>query len=212
MKIVVFGATGGTGAKLVERGLAAGDEIVAVARRPEAIVMRHDRLTIKKGDALDADSVRDAIRGMDAVISAIGPANNRKPGTVISVGIANMVNACKALGVKRFVFESGLMVGDGHGLSFVGRIGTAIFRRIHQELCDDKRKAEANLRANSDALDWVIVRPPSLDHSPARGGYRFGADLDLNVLKKLSHEDAAEFLLRAAKENAFVHLVLDVGF
>lgn len=210
MKLVVFGATGGTGTKVVEQGLLAGHEVVAVARRPEAITARHDRLSVLKGDVLAPDTVRAAVRGADAVISAIGPANNRRPGTLVSDGVANIIDACVAEGVKRFVFESGLMVGDGRGLPLTGRIGVGIFRWIHSDLCADKRKAESAIRASD--LDWVIVRPPTLVHEPAKGGYRSGTDLDLNVRKTLSHADAAEFLVRVAADTALKSVVLDVGY
>jgi len=210
MKIVVFGATGGTGAKLVERGLAAGHHVVAVARRPEAVDTHHERLVVVKGDVLVLETVRAAVRGADVVISAIGPADNKRPGTLVSAGVANIIDACAAEGVKRFVFESGIMVGTGRGLSLPMRIGLALFRWRHSELCDDKRKAEAAIRQSG--LDWVIVRPPTLVHEPARGGYRVGIDLDLNLQKTLPHADVAELLVRLAEETTRKSEVLDVGY
>ncbi len=209
MKIAIFGATGGTGSQLVERGLAE-HEIIAVARRPEAITAKHDRLRVVKGDVLDPASIAAAIAGADAVISAIGPANNKEPGTLISDGVANLVAACTKAGIARFVFESGLMVGDARGLSPFGKLGVAIYRAMNKKLCADKRIAEATIQAST--LDWVIVRPPALDHSPARGGYKHGVDIRLNPAKKLSHADAADFLLRVAGDGALARTVQDVGF
>ena len=72
MKIVVFGATGGTGERIVERALAEGHEVVAVARKPEAFTTRHSRLKVVKGDVLDPASVATAIVGADAVLSSVG--------------------------------------------------------------------------------------------------------------------------------------------
>jgi uncharacterized protein YbjT (DUF2867 family) len=37
VKIAVFGATGSTGRKVIERALALGHEVMAIARRPQAI-------------------------------------------------------------------------------------------------------------------------------------------------------------------------------
>jgi hypothetical protein len=143
------------------------------------------------------------------VISAIGPANNKQPGTLISDGIRNIVAAARAAGVKRIVFESGLMLSDGHELSFLGRIGVAIFRRLNRLLYEDKVKAEATLRASD--LEWVIVRPPGLDHSPATGRYVVGVDLRINPAKNLSHADAGDFLVRAAVEAAWARKTVNVG-
>lgn len=210
MKIVVFGATGGTGSQVIERGLAGGHDMIAAARRPEAITTKHDKLRVVKADVLDAASVEAAVAGADAIISTIGPADNKKPGTLISRGVDNMIAAAKKTGVRRFVFESGIMVGDGRGLSFFGRIGVSFYRRMNRALCEDKRVAEAAIRASD--LDWVIVRPPTLVHEPAKGGYKFGVDARLAVMKPLSHADAAEFLLRTASEPTFVRTIQDVGY
>ncbi len=73
-----------TGRHVVDHALAAGHTVVAVARRPDAIKTEHAALTIARGDVLDPLSIRAAIAGVDAVISAFGPANNKKPGTLIS--------------------------------------------------------------------------------------------------------------------------------
>ncbi len=208
MKIVVFGATGGTGKEVVTRALRDHD-VVAVARRPEAVTAKHDRLRVVKGDVLDAASVAAAMTGADAVISTIGPANNKEPGTLISQGVEHMIVACKHTGVQRFVFESGLMVGDGRGLSLFGRLGVAVFRRLNAKLCADKRIAE--LAIQHSALDWVIVRPVTLVDAPARGDYKFGIDARLNPAKKLSHADTADFLVRVSEDPKFVRTIQDVG-
>jgi putative NADH-flavin reductase len=209
MKIVVFGATGGTGKQIVECALAAGHEVIAVARKPEAVITDHEKLRVAKGDVLDPESVAAAVAGADAVLSAIGPADNKHPGTLISDGIKNIVAACTAARVPRFVFESGLMVGDGRGLSLISKIGVSIYRRLNKELCADKRIAEATIQASS--LDWVIVRPVALDDSPARGNYKTGTDIRLNAAAKMSHADVADFMVKAASDAKLARTIQDIG-
>ena len=133
MKIVVFGATGGTGRNVVERALADGHEVVAVARRPGAVAAR-ERLVVSQGDVLEPESVARALAGADAAICAIGPAKNRQPGTLISVGTKNIVDGCQKAGVRRFVFESGMIVSDGSELSFLGRAAIGIFGGLFPKL------------------------------------------------------------------------------
>jgi putative NADH-flavin reductase len=209
MKLVVFGATGGTGSQLVERALAVGHDVAAVARRPEAIARTHDRLRVVKGDVLDAASVAACVAGADAVLSAIGPANNKQPGTLISDGAKHIVAACAQHGVRRFVFESGIMVGDGRGLSWLGRRGVAMFRFANRALCADKRIAEDAIRASE--LDWVIVRPVSLIDGAATGSYVTGVDARVHVAKKLSHADVAHFMVECATNPAVVRTIQDIG-
>lgn len=209
MKLVVFGATGGTGSQVVERGLAAGHEVTAVARRPEAIARTHDHLRVVKGDVLDAASVATALAGADAVLSAIGPANNKQPGTLISEGTKHILAACAQHGVRRYVFESGIMVGDGRGLSWFGRRAVGMFRYANRALCADKRIAEDAIRASE--LDWVIVRPVSLVDGAASGGYVTGVDARLHVATKLTHADVAHFMVECASDPAVVRTIQDIG-
>src|SRR3569623_1809942 len=73
MKLVVFGATGGTGRCILDLALAAGHDVLALARKPEAIPLR-DHLAVEQGDVLVAEDVASAVQGADAVLSAFGPA------------------------------------------------------------------------------------------------------------------------------------------
>jgi uncharacterized protein YbjT (DUF2867 family) len=210
MKLAVFGSTGGTGRQIVDRALAAGHTVVAVARRPEAITTEHPALTIVRGDVLEPVTIRSAIAGVDAVISAFGPANDKRPGTLISQGIANIVGACEESSVTKLVFESGLMTTDGKGLSFFARIGVGMFRSLNRKLYDDKVIAEATIRSSS--LAWVIVRAPSLANGPARGGYKHGVAIGINPAKKLSYADVADFLVACAGQAAVDRTTQVIGY
>ncbi|MBS2023975.1 MAG: NAD(P)H-binding protein [Deltaproteobacteria bacterium] len=208
MRILVFGATGGTGRNVVERALAAGHDVVAVARKPESIAAK-ERLTVLKGDVLDAASLPPAFEGVDAVVSCIGPASNSNPGTLLSEGTKNMLLACAKSGVKRFVFESGMICSDGSELSFFGGFAVSVFRRIFPKLYADKIIAESSVTASS--RDWVIVRPPALAHKPFTGKYTAGPRAKIFPGNALSHADCADCLLRAATEPAWVKQIVNVG-
>jgi len=208
MRLVIFGATGGTGRRLIDFGLSRGHEIVAAVRRPEAIT-KQNHLHILKCDVLDANAVEKALVGADAAISAIGPSNNKNPGTLISSGIKNIVMGCEHMGVKRLIFESGLMVGDGSGLSIFGKMGVSIFRRLNWKLCQDKRIAEDTIYASN--LDWIIVRPTTLADLPPRDDYKFGSNVRLNPAKKVSFADVAGFMIKLAEDTKQVCTVLDIG-
>jgi len=208
MKLVVFGATGGTGRCILDVALAAGHDVLALARKPEAIPLR-DNLAVQKGDITDPDSVASAIQGTDAVLSAFGPASNRHPGTLMSQGVANILAGCQKHGVKRFVFESGLMCSDGTGLGFASRLGVKLFGAIFSQLRDDKRIAEREIQASG--LDWVIVRPPALSYDPARGDYKHGVNAAINGVKKLPHADVADFLVKCVSDPAVVRTIQNIG-
>jgi len=72
-RIAVFGSTGATGRLLIERALAAGNEVVAFARSPQRISQVHERLTVIAGTLADTAAIERAVRGVDAVISVLSP-------------------------------------------------------------------------------------------------------------------------------------------
>ena len=207
-RIVVFGAAGGTGTQVIDAALAAGYEVVAAVRRPDAVVAR-EGVSVVQADVLDPSSVASAVVGADAVISAIGPASNRKAGSLISQGTHNILTACAAAGVQRLVFESGMICSDGKELSALGSFQSRVFGLVYPGLKTDKLLAEAEI--TNASLDWVIVRPGALKHAPATGMYIAGPKARILPAKSLSHADCAAVLVRAVAEPSWSRQVINVS-
>jgi putative NADH-flavin reductase len=210
MKILVIGATGGTGRCVVDNALRAGHEVTAFARTPQKITLQHERLRVAQGDVLDADALLRAMQGQQAVICALGPAAGTAPGTIISDGTRNIILAMAQTGVRRLVFESGIMVGEGRGLSAINRLLLSIFRVLNRALYEDKVRAEKLIRQSS--LDWVMVRPPKLKHMPGRGNYRVGQTLNVNLPAGLAHADVADFMVKSATVDTHLGQVVEIGY
>src|SRR2546428_4715328 len=75
MGIALFGAGGMIGGRILEEALRRGHEVTAVVRDPTRFSGAADRVAVVQGDVVDAASVAAAVRGHDAVISAVGPAH-----------------------------------------------------------------------------------------------------------------------------------------
>src|SRR5437773_2744203 len=75
MRIALFGAGGMIGRRILEEALRRGHEVTAVVRDPTRFSGAADRVAVVQGDVVDAASVAAAVRGHDAVISAVGPAH-----------------------------------------------------------------------------------------------------------------------------------------
>jgi uncharacterized protein YbjT (DUF2867 family) len=208
MRITVFGATGGTGRQVVERALALGHDVVAVARRPEAVTPA-SRLTVHAGDVLDPASVARAVDGSDAVIICIGPTKNFSPGTIVSEGLSNIIAGCRRAGVERIVFQSGILMSDGAELSTPNRLAIRVLRRIYAKACADKAIAERALRQSD--LDWVIVRASGLRHAPATLKYSAGPGARISPLLALPYADCADCLVRATSEPTWARHIINVG-
>ena len=78
MNLTVFGATGGVGRHVVTQALDRGDHVTAYVRNPVKLDVTHPALTVVSGELTDRDAIGQAVRGADAVISALGPSLNRK--------------------------------------------------------------------------------------------------------------------------------------
>src|SRR6202789_3673076 len=70
MKIIVFGATGGTGKLIVSQALAKGHSVTAFVRNPEGLT-QDSHLRVIQGDVFDFAAVVGAVRGPRAVLSAL---------------------------------------------------------------------------------------------------------------------------------------------
>lgn len=202
MRILIVGATGGTGRELVSQALKQGHRVTAFVRSPDRLRLRHERLTLARGDVLDHPSVEHAVPGHDAVLSALGHKRWFYPNRILSEGTRNLVRAMEKHGVRRLVCETALGIGDSRGRAglyytlFVAPFILPFYFR-------DKERQEAIIRAS--ALDWVIVRPGMLTNGPRRGVYRHGPNVGHWLLScRISRADVAEFMLRQLTDDRYL--------
>jgi putative NADH-flavin reductase len=242
MKLLVFGATGGTGKQLVQQALQQGHAVTAFARDPGKIKVTHDNLRVVRGDILQPGSVETAVAGQDAVLSALGTrlpirivllivvvcqivvrtiALSRpvsifvevgvpilaililgRRNTILSEGTRNIVRAMELAGVKRFVCESSLGVGDSKWRMGVvhNLIAIPLFLR---NIFADKEVQEQIIA--SSTLDWVIVRPAALTNGKQRNVYRVGSDIGhWFIPSRISRADVASFMLKQVTDGEYL--------
>jgi len=193
MRLLIIGATGGTGRELVEQALERGHQVTAFVRTPARLRLAHERLTVVRGDVLDRSSVEAAVRGHDAVLSALGHKRWFYPTRILSAGTANILGAMEACGVRRFVCETSLGLGES-----CGRMGLYYTLFVIPVILPlyywDKRRQERLIRASR--LDWVIVRPGVLTNGRRRGVYEHGPKVGHWLWTvRISRADAADFML-----------------
>jgi putative NADH-flavin reductase len=201
MKILVIGASGGTGREIVKQALERGHDVVALARTPTKITTQHARLRVAPGDVMDAASIDAAIEGCDAVLCALGHKRWLGPSKILSEGTRNIVRAMERQGVKRLVLESALGVGDS-----IGRLGlyytlfTIPF--VLPFYWYDKERQERVVRASP--LEWVIVRPGQLTNGRKRGVYRHGRVGSYLWSVSISRADVADFMLNQLGQTPYL--------
>jgi hypothetical protein len=131
---------------------------------------------------MDPAAIAPGISGADAVVSAIGPPGGRAPSTVGPDRARSIIQAMRAVGVRRLVAISGSMVDDAGDGPFFRYVGKPLIRRLLRGTYLDMRHAEAEI--HESGLLWTILRAPYLTDRPARGRYRTA--IDRNVPRELS--------------------------
>ncbi|MDB5092678.1 MAG: putative NADH-flavin reductase [Candidatus Eremiobacteraeota bacterium] len=194
MKIAVLGAAGGIGRHVVTQVLDAGHSVTALLRDPRKLTLRHERLAIVRGDVLDGESIRTAIAGHDAVVSAMG-VRDRAPTTLYSVGARNALTAMTAEGVRRYIAisASGFHI-DANDPLFLRYVGKPIVSLILKEHYKDLVRMESVI-AESDR-DWTIVVPPRLTDGPRTGRYREALDANVRNGQSISRADVADYIVK----------------
>ena len=200
MKLLIFGSTGSIGRQLVRQALEHGHTVTAFARDPSKLDIKHDNLRVVQGDVMDLPSVEKALQGQDAVLCSLGAG---RKGTVRSAGTRNIVRAMEKTGVRRFICQSTLGVGDSwDNLSFLWKY--IMFRGLLRRAYADHVGQEDCVKKSH--LDWTIVRPGAFADGGRTGEYRHGfPGTDKTTKLKISRADVADFMLKQLTDDTYLH-------
>lgn len=208
-KVLIVGATGGTGRQLVMQALERNYLVTALVRDPARLDIAHPRLTVIRGDVLDAASVDEAVRGHDAVVCALGHKRFFYPTRILSHGTRNLLRAMEAHHVRRFVCQTSLGIG-----SSAGRMGVYYTLFVIPVILPfyfwDKTRQERLIAASRTA--WVIVRPVALSNRAGLGHCRHGIGVG-SVVRTLSvaRADVARFMLDQLTDSQYLSAAVGVS-
>jgi len=210
MKVLVLGASRGTGALCVRAALAKGHAVTAFSRTPAKLEVTHRALTKVAGDFHDAASVQGAVAGQEAVIICASPGSlgtiKEKP-DYFSRGTKHCIDAMKAHGVKRLVILSAHGVGESKpAQSWFQR--TFLIERLLKGFFRDHDVQERLTRESG--LDFVIARPTRLTNGEAKGKYVRTIEL-ISVPQSISRADVADFLVEACESTTWVGKAVQLG-
>jgi uncharacterized protein YbjT (DUF2867 family) len=111
MRVLVTGATGYIGGRLIPRLLDSGHHVRAFARSPQKLdgVPWRGRIEVIEGDLLDEDAVARAVDGVDIVVYlAHSMGSHGDFAETERRGARVMATAARTAGVRRFVYLGGL--------------------------------------------------------------------------------------------------------
>jgi putative NADH-flavin reductase len=168
MKLLVLGATGGTGLEIVRQAIALRHQVTAFVRSAERLKPFGSQVVIKQGDLLQSAELAEAIRGHDAVLSGFGP---RVPiakadATLLRDFASALTTAMEQTGVRRLVLVSTAFLFKDAILPPAYLFGRLFFPGVVIDATAMERIITGS------GLDWTILRPPQLTDKPHTGKYR----------------------------------------
>ncbi|MBI4547095.1 MAG: SDR family oxidoreductase [Ignavibacteriae bacterium] len=209
-RVLIVGATGGTGRQLVAQALERGYTVTAFVRDPSKLQLNHPQLTVVQGDVLNYASVESAMRGQEAIVCALGHKRYFYPTRILSEGTQNILRAMEAHGVSRLVCETSLGIGDS-----AGRLGLFYTFFIIPVILPfyfwDKTRQERIISESN--VEWVIVRPGMLTNAEKRGRFRHGRHVgSFFWTVRISRADVADFMLNQLETNMYLRAAPGVAW
>jgi putative NADH-flavin reductase len=209
-RILIVGATGGTGRQLVAQALERGFAVTALVRDPARLRVDHPQLTVVQGDVLDPVSLEAAMRGQEAVVSALGHKRYFYPTRILSEGTRNILRVMATNGVPRLVCETSLGIGDGAGR--LGLYYTLFTIPVILPFYFWDKTRQERLIAES-GVEWVIVRPGALTNGDKRGSLRHGRRVGSFLWTvRISRADVADFMLNQLESDGYLRTAPGVAW
>jgi putative NADH-flavin reductase len=207
MKLIVLGATGGTGLQIVRQAVERGHSVTALVRSPERLNGFKDRITVIPGNLLNASELERAIQGQDAVLSAFGPRAplSKADADLLQRFAVALTSAMPRAGVRRAVVESVAFLFKDSILPPAYVLGRLFFSQVVADA-----SAMERIFAES-ALDWTMVRPPELTDKTFTGKYRVREGHLPFFGFAISRADVADCMIKTVENHSSIRNVLGVS-
>lgn len=201
MKLIIFGATGLVGKQLVQQALFNGNDVKAFGRNVHTTdYLQTENLELVQGALFDEGEVYNAIKGCDAVLSAIGGSMDGTDKTR-TLGMKNIIKQMQKAGVKRIIGIGGLGVlnADENSLLLDSDDYPAEYKAVGLE----HKKAYELLKESG--LDWTFVCPPNIMSEGPTGNFTTNADYPPQQNNyKINAGDLALFMLNELEKHEYV--------
>ncbi|MGA7342169.1 MAG: NAD(P)-dependent oxidoreductase [Terracidiphilus sp.] len=191
MKVVLYGASGMIGSRILAELVSRGHQVTAVVRNTAQIAT--DGVRVLKGDVTEADSVAQTAKGADAAISAYSPPKGEE--AILSAATYALLDGLAAAGVRRFIMVGGagsLEVAPG-----VVLVDAPGFPEAYRDIAMAHRDVLPILKESMS--DWSCLSPAAYIQPGERTGkFRLGGTslvVDGKGESRISAEDYAVALV-----------------
>jgi putative NADH-flavin reductase len=207
MKLVVLGATGGTGLEIVRQAIEQGHSVTAFVRSPEPLKHFGNRITIRQGNLLDSAELAKAISGHDAIFSGFGPRVPiaKSDANLLQIFASALTTAMQQANVRRAVIVSTAFLFKDSIVPPTYLFGRLFFPSVVIDAAAMERII------TQSGLDWTIVRPPQLTDKPLTAKYRVRTGHLPRFGFNISRADVAHFFLKTAEDPASIKKIVGVS-
>jgi uncharacterized protein len=216
MKVVLYGATGMIGSRILKELLSRGHAVTAVVRDPSKL-QQQSNLTIEKGDMLDPDSMAKLAWGAEVLVSAYAPPVGAQGPDPAQVN--KLVDSAKALvaGARRAGAPRIIMVGGAGSLEVspgLQIVDAPTFPDAYKPVALAHRDAYHELRKTD--LNWTYFSPAMMIQPGERTGkFRLGKDALISDVKgnsSISAEDYAVALVDEVEQGRHTKQRFTIGY
>jgi putative NADH-flavin reductase len=196
VKLILFGATTPVGRLVLEESLNRGHEVTCFVESSVELPVASN-VTIVSGD-VDPASVRDAVPGHDAVVSALEPTTGQPDDGVYAATLSVIADEMETNGVRRLVVlgtegildhpDGGLRMNENDRTLFPVAVDAA-YRQVYDRLAGSE-------------LAWTFVCPPQVGDGEPTGNYRVSSDLLPRDGEYIVDRDLARFVIELLETEA----------
>jgi putative NADH-flavin reductase len=213
MNVVLIGASGMIGSRVLKELVSRGHKVIAVVRDPSKVAAGPG-VTVVKGDVNDVAALTGILNGVDAVVLSYSPPPGNEQQVIPAT--QSLFTSMKRAGVKRVIVVGGaasLFVAPGVTLLNSGHLPEQwkAIATAHRDLLDHLRSTNTGA-----GLDWAYFSPAGFIQPGERTGkFRLGKD-DLVVDRKgesrISAEDYAIALVDELERPQHVRERFTIGY
>ena len=204
MHVLVIGATGGIGQKVLTRALSEGHRVRAFARTSDQLKISDQKLEKHNGNALNSEQLEMALDGIDAVIFVLGVKIGElfSPIKIFSESTKILIPIMEKIGISRLITVTGFGAGDSsEAINCIQRLP---FQFFLGRAYADKDIQERLVKESK--LDWTIVRPGVLTNGKSNGNYKVITEPSEWRNGTISRADVADFIVKQLTDIEYIKL------
>ena len=205
--IALFGPTGRVGREVLERALAAGHRVTAVARTPAKVTVAHQNLEVLAADATRPEQVLAAIKqptDLTAVVMAVG-SDPLKASSVVSDSVRSIVAAMTQVGLGRYIGVSG--TANMPARTVRARLSLVPVRRFIKAAADH---ATAYETVRASGLDYVLAGCPYIRDGAPAARYHEEVGPFPGGFKVITPAEVADFLVRQIADKSYHRQIVGI--